>query len=166
VLIGALFGDVYLAQTVPEAKRAAVISDAASAIAEHPDVETVFTLGEIMASPKPSGPPENWSLIARVRASHDPSRSGDLYVVLKERVTPIPSSGLGYVATHGSIWNYDRRVPILFWQKGLRGFEQPNGVEVIDILPTLASLINLPIPPGEIDGRCLDLVAGPGSNCR
>jgi predicted AlkP superfamily pyrophosphatase or phosphodiesterase len=166
VLIGALFGDVYLAKTVPEAKRAAVISDAASAIAGHPDVETVFTLGEVMASPAPSGPPENWPLIARVRANFDPDRSGDLYVLLKERVTPIPSSGLGYVATHGSVWNYDRRVPILFWQKGLRGFEQPNGVEVIDILPTLASLINLPIPAGEIDGRCLDLIAGTATNCR
>ncbi len=166
VLIGALFGDVYLASTVPEAKRAAVIADAAAAIADHPDVETVFTLGEIMASPTPSGPPENWPLIARVRASFDPTRSGDLYVALKERVTPIPTSGLGYVATHGSIWNYDRRVPILFWQKGLRGFEQPNGVETVDILPTLASLIGLPIPAGDIDGRCLDLVAGPATNCR
>ncbi len=166
VLIGALFGDLYLATTVPVAKRAAVLADARADILTHPDVQTVFTRDELAQATIPKGPPEEWPMIGRVRANFDPSRSGDLYIVLKERVTPIPSSGLGYVATHGSIWNYDRRVPILFWQKGLRGFEQPNGIEVIDILPTLASLIDLPVPAAEIDGRCLDLVAGPATNCR
>ncbi len=166
VLIGALFGDLYLATTVPDAKRAGVIADAKAAILTHPDVETVFTGAELTEAIIPVGPPETWPMIGRVRANFDPGRSGDLYIVLKERVTPIPSSGLGYVATHGSIWNYDRRVPILFWQQGLRGFEQPNGVEVVDILPTLASLIDLPIAASEIDGRCLDLVAGSASNCR
>jgi predicted AlkP superfamily pyrophosphatase or phosphodiesterase len=165
VLIGAMFGDVYLATTVPVAQRSAVIADAKAAILSHPDVEAVYTQAELTTAAPPSSPPEDWPLISRVRANFDPSRSGDLYVVLKERVTPIPSSGLGYVATHGSVWNYDRRVPILFWQKGLRGFEQPNGVETVDILPTLASLIGLPIPTGEIDGRCLDLIAGAASNC-
>jgi predicted AlkP superfamily pyrophosphatase or phosphodiesterase len=165
VLIGGVIGDVYLARTVPAAKRDAVLADASLAILRHPDVHAVFSRDTLIAQPSPSGPPEDWTLEARARASFDPDRSGDLYVVLKDRVTPIPSSGLGYVATHGSIWNYDRRVPILFWQKGMRHFEQPNGVETVDIMPTLASLIGLPIPANEIDGRCLDLVAGPGSNC-
>ena len=44
----------------------------------------------------------------------------------------------GYVATHGSLWDYDRRVPILFWRKGMTGFEQPLSVETVDIAPTLA----------------------------
>jgi arylsulfatase A-like enzyme len=39
------------------------------------------------------------------------------------------------------------------------------GVETVDILPTLASLIGLPVPPAEIDGRCLDLDASAGDNC-
>ena len=72
---------------------------------------------------------------------------------------------VGYVATHGSPWGYDRRVPILFWWKGAAAFEQPNAVETVDILPTLASLIGLDVPASEIDGRCLDLVAGAENNC-
>ena len=47
----------------------------------------------------------------------------------------------------------------------MTGFEQPNAVETVDIMPTLASLIKLDVPAGEIDGRCLDLIAGPGTNC-
>jgi len=36
-------------------------------------------------------------------------------------------------------------------------FEQPLAVETADIMRTLASLIGLPVPQEEIDGRCLDL---------
>jgi len=77
----------------------------------------------------------------------------------------MPDPIKGAVATHGSPWDTDRRVPILFWRKGMRHFEQPLGVETVDILPTLAALINLSVPKGEIDGRCLDLIAGEGDSC-
>ncbi|MBJ7443727.1 MAG: alkaline phosphatase family protein, partial [Sphingobium sp.] len=99
------------------------------------------------------------------RASFDPVRSGDILLLLKPRVTPIVDPTKGYVATHGSPWDYDRRVPILFWRKGLAHFEQPLGVETVDIMPTLAALIALPVAKSEIDGRCLDLVAGEGTSC-
>ena len=90
-------------------------------------MEAVITKDEIAATPSPSGPPEDWSLIQRVRANFDPSRSGDFYVALKRYVTPIPNTSFGYVATHGSPWGYDRRVPILFWWNGVAPYEQPNG---------------------------------------
>ena len=57
-------------------------------------------------------------------------------------------------------------MPILFWRKGLTGFEQPNAVMTVDILPTLASVIGVPLDAGKIDGRCLDLLSGPESSCR
>ena len=69
------------------------------------------------------------------------------------------------VATHGSPWDYDRRVPILFWRRGMTHFEQPLAVETADIMPTLAGLIDLPLAPDSIDGRCLDLAAGPATTC-
>jgi alkaline phosphatase len=160
------FGDMYLSAKIPAAKRAAVSEAATNHYRTHPQIEAVFTKSEINSTPSPSGPPEDWSLIQRIRASFDPERSGDFYVVLKRYVTPIPNSSFGYVATHGSPWGYDRRVPILFWWKGVAPFEQPNGIETVDIMPTLASLIRLDVPPGEIDGRCVDLIAGAGNNCK
>lgn len=160
------FGDMYLSAKIPADKRSAVLDAAVSAYKTHPQVEVVFRKDEIAATPSPSGPPEDWSLIQRVRANFDPARSGDFYVALKRYVTPIPNTSFGYVATHGSPWSYDRRVPILFWWKNVAPFEQPNGIETVDILPTLASLIGLNVPEEEIDGRCVDLVAGKASNCK
>lgn len=160
------FGDMYLSRLIPAEKREAVLAAAINHYRSHPQIQAVYTKTDLAAVPSPSGPPEEWSLEQRIRANFDPERSGDFYVVLKPYVTPIPSTSFGYVATHGSPWGYDRRVPILFWWKGAAPFEQPNGIETVDIMPTLASLINLDVPKDEIDGRCVDLIAGAGSNCK
>ncbi len=158
-------GDFYVSRALSARDRARVVEAAVRRIGAHRQVERVFTAAELTALPMPRRSPDTWSVADRLRANYDPTRSGDFIVVLRDRVTPIPESGLGYIATHGSVWDYDRRVPILFWRAGMRGFEQPNPVMVVDILPTLAGLIGLPITMSEIDGRCLDLVAGPGTSC-
>jgi len=158
--------DFYVHREVPRRRRAAVIRRAAALLGANPLVEQVFLGTDLAAMPSPARPPELWSLAERARASYFPGRSGDLVVALKPRVTPIPDPRFGYVATHGSFWDYDRRVPILFWWPGIAPFEQPLGVETVDIMPSLAALIGLPVPAGEIDGRCLDLDAGPGTTCR
>lgn len=159
-------GDLYFDKGLTAAERAKVEAATLAYLRAHPQVQTVFTKAEIAATPSPSGPPESWSLIQEARASFYPARSGDLLLLLKPRVMSIPESAvMGAVATHGSPWDTDRRVPILFWRKGMQHFEQPLGVETVDILPTLAALIKLPVPRDEIDGRCLDLIAGNGDSC-
>jgi alkaline phosphatase len=165
VLLGvAPFGDIYLARSVPESVRVRVLEAAMAHYLAQPQVAAVFTAAELRRVPAPSGPADEWSLAERVRASFDPERSGDFIVALKPHITPIVDLG-SYVATHGSPWNYDRRVPILFYQPGISGFEQPLPVETVDILPTLAALLQLPIPPAEIDGRCIDLTGGAADTC-
>src|SRR4051812_2547530 len=166
VLLGdGAFGDIYVDRNLAAAVRRRVLAAAVAAYRAHRQVAAVFTRAEIAATPVPSGPPEAWSLIERARASFDAGRSGDFYVMLKPRITPIADASHGSVATHGSVWDYDRRVPILFWRHGMTPFEQPLSVETIDIMPTLAALIHLPLAPGSVDGRCLDLIAGPESSC-
>ena len=86
-------------------------------------------------------------------------------ILLDRAVVPIPKPGPGYTATHGSPWDYDRRVPIVFWRNGMAGFEQPSPVETVDIAPTLAAMVGLAVPAAEFDGRCLDLDAGPEDTC-
>jgi alkaline phosphatase len=165
VLLGvAPFGDIYLARSIPDTLRSRVLEAAKARYLAQPQVAAVFTAAELRRLPTPSGPVDEWSLAERFRASFDPERSGDLLVASKPHVTPIIDVST-YVATHGSPWNYDRRVPILFYQPGLSGFEQALPVETVDILPTLAALIQLPIPSAEIDGRCLDLDGGVGDSC-
>jgi predicted AlkP superfamily pyrophosphatase or phosphodiesterase len=160
------FGDMYVDRKLTAAQRARVLREAVAAYRRHPQVAAVFTNAELTAAPGPSGSPDNWTLVQRAKASFDPERSGDFIVLLKPRVTPIFDTSRGYVSTHGSPWDYDRKVPILFWRRGMTPFEQPLAVETADILPTLAATIGMTIPTGSIDGRCLDLDEGPGSTCR
>lgn len=160
------FGDMYLSKTLTPAQRKAAMTELLARYRAHPQVEAVVTGEELAAQPVSKRSPDVWSLKDKLRASYNSERSGDFVVVLKPRVTPIPEAGLGSVATHGSVWDYDRRVPILFWRKGLAGFEQPNAVMTVDIMPTLASLIGVPVDATKIDGRCLDLLSGPESSCR
>jgi predicted AlkP superfamily pyrophosphatase or phosphodiesterase len=160
------FGDMYVDRTLTPAIRARVVREAVATYRRHPQVAAVFTKAELVAAAPPLGSPDNWPLLQRAKASFDPERSGDFVVLLKPRVTPIYDTSRGYVSTHGSPWDYDRRVPLLFWRKGMRPFEQPLAVETADILPTLAALIGVPIPAGTIDGRCLDLDEGPATTCR
>lgn len=163
VLLGAE-SDIYVDRDLPPATRARVLAEAQRRYRAMPQVAAAFTAAEIAATPMPTTPPETWTLLERARASHDPDRSGDLLVLLKPRVTTIEVPGPAYVETHGSPWDYDRRVPILFWRKGIAGFEQPLSVETVDIMPTLAATIALPVS-GQ-DGRCLDLDPGPADSCK
>ncbi|HEX8383707.1 MAG TPA: alkaline phosphatase family protein [Sphingomonas sp.] len=157
-------GDVYIDRKLPPATRARVLAAAKRRYSGQTQVAAAHTAAEIAATPLPTTPPETWTLLERARASHDPTRSGDLLVLLKPRVTAIEKPGPGYVETHGSPWDYDRRVPLLFWRKGQPGFEQPLSVETVDILPTLAAPLGLVVP--GIDGRCLDLDPGEADTCR
>ncbi|HVF93175.1 MAG TPA: alkaline phosphatase family protein, partial [Sphingomonas sp.] len=156
-------GDVYIDDKLPAATRARVLAEAQRLYVAQPQVAAAFTRAQIAATPIATTPPETWTLIERARASFDPERSGDLLVLLKPRITSIETPGVGYVETHGSPWDYDRRVPVLFWRKGMTGFEQPLSVETVDIVPTLAATIGLPVR--GLDGRCLDLDPGLGNSC-
>ena len=158
-------GDIYIARDLAPAQRKAVQDAAVAYYKAAPQVAEVFTAAQLQAAPAPKGPPEKWSMIERARASYKAGRSGDLLVFLKPRVTPIPDPTRGYVATHGSPYDYDRRVPILFWRKGMTGFEHSGGIETVDIMPTLARQISLRITGPKIDGKCLDLSKA-GAVCR
>ena len=165
LLYGDPVGDVWIDPKLTPKQRAAVTTEALALYRAHRQVAAAFSRAEVIAATVAKGPAETWSLVQRAKASFHPDRSGDIIVALNPRVTPIVSPLGGYVATHGSFWDYDRRVPILFWRKGMAGFEQPLAVETVDIAPTLAATIGMKLAAPEVDGRCLDLDAGPQSSC-
>ena len=163
-----LGGDYWISPALTAAMRAKVSARLVDKLKAHPQVEAVFTREQIEATAYPIGHPQDWSQLQKIRASYDPVRSGDVYAVLKRAVVavPTPKAGSRTVTTHGSIWDYDRRVPILFWRRGVAGLEQPQPVETVDIAPTLAALIGLQVPQGSFDGRCLDIDGGVGNSCQ
>ncbi len=160
-----LFGDFYLSRSLTADQKAKAMAALVKIATAHPQVAAAFTAAELARTPLPAGSPQDFTLKERARASFDPARSGDVVILLDRAVTPIPEPVGSYVSTHGSPWDYDRRVPMLFWRKGLRGFEQPAPVETIDIAPTLAAVLGLAVQEGAFDGRCLDIDGGPGNTC-
>jgi hypothetical protein len=148
------FGDIYIDHSLPSADQKRLIVAAVAAYRAYPQVEAVFTANQVAATPLPTTPPDKWSEIERLRASYYPGRSGAFLVVLKKDITPIADTR-GVVATHGSLWDYDRRVPIVFWRPGLAGNTIQQAVDTVDIMPTLAAQIGFDVAPGSVDGRCL-----------
>lgn len=153
--------DIYLSAAIPADKRAAALNAAYLKYRAHRQVAAVFTKNELIAAALPNGPVDEWTLLDRAKASFNAQRSGDLMVLLKPYVSIYQEPkqvDSDYSSSHGSPWGYDRRVPIVFWWRGIAGFEQPTAVETVDIAPTLAALIGLDIPASEIDGRALPIV--------
>ncbi len=130
-----------------------------------PEIAGVFTKDELLAARAPRGKaPDAWTMAERFAASTDAERSTDIQIAWAEFATPFAiGPATPYVAGHGSPWNYDRRVPILFWWPEASGFEQPLAVETVDIAPTLAAIAGIKAPP--VDGRCLDLDKTAGDSC-
>ena len=159
VLLGDIGGDVWIDRALKPADRTRVEREAIAFFKAHPQVQAVFTKRQISRIRLATSSPDKWTIAQRVRASHDARRSGDLYVVLKQYVSTIARPGPGYAATHGSLWDYDRRVPILFWRKGMRPNDRREHISTVNILPTLAAQIGLALPP-RLDGRCLRSVEG------
>ena len=72
----------------------------------------------------------------------------------------MPTGPGATVAGHGSPWDYDRRVPILWWWPGVTPVAEAQPMETVDIAPTLAAILGFKAPP--VDGHCVDL----GQGCR
>ena len=157
VLLGDFAGDVYYDHALSSGQRQQVEQMAVNYYRNHPQVEAVFTSRQLRNTRFPTGAPDRWTIPQRVRASFDPQRSGDLYVVLKQNVMPIPNPSTGYAATHGSVWDYDRRVPIIFWRPGTPGSTRNEAVSTTSILPTLEAMLGLNGAP-KVDGPCLSTV--------
>ena len=148
------FGDMYVDRSLSPADQVRARAAAVAAFRAHPQVEVVFTREQLASTASPTSPPDQWSLIERARASFDPERSGDFVVLLKRGINPVPDT-TRYVTTHGSPWDYDRRVPIIFWRKGMAAAQRNDHIETVDIMPTLAASIGLAVDPSSIDGECL-----------
>ena len=58
--------------------------------------------------------------------------------------------GLSVAATHGSIWTYDRYVPVVFAGNRLKGRRVARQVTPYDIAATLSAKLKIPAPSGAV----------------
>jgi len=78
----------------------------------------------------------------------NPARSGD--VAFEYQPGFSPGSGDYEAATHGSIYSYDTHVPLLFYGWNIPEETINKPVYIVDIAPTLADLLNITEPSGNI----------------
>ena len=112
-------------------------------------------LATVMVSRLPMNPaelPGKRSLAARLKLSFVPGRSGDILAVLKPFIT---FDDPPYAVSHGSAWDYDRRVPLVFfgpWATEKRS----EPVRTVDLAPTLMKELGLKLQEA-VDGHALEL---------
>jgi len=93
--------------------REEVLAAALATLKAQPEIAAAFSAQERSAWPWiRSKPPDKRSVAARLKLSFVPGRSGDLLGALKPFIT---FDGPPYVVNHGSPWDYDRRVPLIFF---------------------------------------------------
>jgi predicted AlkP superfamily pyrophosphatase or phosphodiesterase len=145
------------------ADRARVTAAAVALINKDPAVAEAFDSNVLltMAAAPADASPEELSVAERLRRSAYPGRVGDILIAFRPNRVPA-TAGATYVSTHGSPWDYDRRVPILFWWKGATPHERVLPLDTVDIAPTLAAVTGVK-PPTDLDGVCRPLVYG--QNC-
>lgn len=145
--------DVYFAPDVyeklkqdPKAMRA--VTDAALA---QPGVAEVFRAEQLQNRPATQSPTRR-----AMADSYFPGRSGDLFIVNKPYwlmdSTPAGKTR-SYGTGHGTPYNYDQHVPVLFLGFGIQHGEYHGPATPADIAPTLASLCGITL--ASRDGHVL-----------
>jgi predicted AlkP superfamily pyrophosphatase or phosphodiesterase len=85
---------------------------------------------------------------------YSPNRSGDVHVVLKPQFTDYLLTG----TDHGSIFNYDTHIPMLWF-----GWKIPHGksyrkTSITDVAPTLSALLNIQVPAAATGAVLTEIV--------
>lgn len=141
------YTDIYLAAGVAEKLRQDKVARSAvlGALQALTGIARAFH-GDDLSTPdaRASGDP-----VRRAAAlSYHPGRSGDVIVVPRERWLFSDAA-----TTHGSLYEYDQRVPVLIFGAGIKPGSYSGAASPADIAPTLAALANVPMT--DTDGRVL-----------
>jgi predicted AlkP superfamily pyrophosphatase or phosphodiesterase len=108
-------------------------------------IDQVWSRDAIMQDRKV--PPGEYGLVLDRTLSF---RSGDLLIQLK----PYFYSD-SYPLTHMTMYSYDRYVPLAFWGKTFKPGVYRQIVNIVDIAPTLSSVLGV-LPPSQSEGRVLN----------
>ncbi|HLK47633.1 MAG TPA: alkaline phosphatase family protein [Bryobacteraceae bacterium] len=117
---------------------------AAEAVRQIPHVFRVYTREQLAA-----GAVQPDAVSRRVENGFYPRRSGDLEILL-EPYWIFTQGG----ATHGTVFDYDTHVPVIFMGQGIKPGRYYEPVVVNDIAPTLAAILEIETPSGSA-GRVL-----------
>jgi len=135
------FGD----EAVTEAQRMTLRTDVAHSLLGAPAIVKTYTYDQLLRGE--TDDPDYGGLFLH---SFHPDRAGD--VVIRFRKHDIFPDVIP--ATHGSPYDYDRHVPLIFFGGGIPHRVITRQVRTVDVAPTVAGLLGV-IPPDDLDGHAL-----------
>jgi predicted AlkP superfamily pyrophosphatase or phosphodiesterase len=146
-IIAAISGaDIYLKPGIYDRlkKDSVTLRAAQAAVMALPGVSRVFTSDDVSTpAARRSSDPE----LRAVALSYFPGRSGDLTVVVKENWI-MTAAG----TTHGTFYDYDRRVPVILYGAGIQPGTREEAATPLDLAVTIASLVGVQLssPDGQM----------------
>ena len=90
---------------------------------------------------------------ALLQKGYNQKRSGDILLINDPAYISYGKTG----STHGSGYNYDTHVPLLFFGKGIKHGETLQKTEITDIVPTMSALLGISFPNFTV-GQPLEFV--------
>src|SRR5690606_11189654 len=108
----------------------------ADEIVNYEGVAEVYTSGDMKTGNYTNG------MKKLVQNGYNHKRSGNVMVILQPSIISYDKSG----STHGSGFNYDTHVPLLFYGLGINKGETTNRTEITDIAPTISALLGIAFP--------------------
>jgi predicted AlkP superfamily pyrophosphatase or phosphodiesterase len=124
-------------RNIMESKAEEVAAQAAGA---QEDVAAAFTRTQFLAGTLPNSP-----LARKAANSFNAKRSGNVFLIFMPFAVP-SSSPTG--TTHGTPWNYDAQVPLIFWGSAFKPGFYATACEPTDLSATLAAVLGLTQPSG------------------
>ena len=116
----------------------------ATRLRARPEVASVFTTRDLDNAQLPN------STAQRMANGWQRQRCGDVFYELRpgffEKYPNSPAQG----TTHGSGWNYDTHVPVIFFGQGIVHGELLRETHVADIVPTIAMIIGCALPDAAV----------------
>ena len=99
-------------------------------------IHRVYTRNQIVSGAYEKG------MEALIKNGFNHKRSGDVAYIMEPSVISYPRQG----STHGSSYVYDTHVPMLFYGKGIKEGSTSRRSEIVDIAPTIATLLGISFP--------------------
>jgi len=117
---------------------------------KQPGIAKAYTRNEIMSAAPNSDP-----ILRAIAEGFYPGRSGDIYLVVKPNYIFRGATG----TSHGTPYEYDQHVPLIFYGAGIVPGTHNERVVINDLAPTLAYLADAQMPalPGRVLSNALAL---------
>ena len=119
-----------------------------SFLEKKPDVLQIVESRHAATAPIPA------SLRERIVNGYTAQRSGDLVIINKSGYV----DGFATGTSHGTLYNYDAHIPLLFFGKGIKKTSVHRETYMTDIAPTITALLGIQMPSGSIGKPIVEVI--------